>query len=64
MKSALPEKVSFGDKKRPEVLGVLAKKAEDKKKKIKEEKRAAEEARYVLGRIEEESRNICTHAYR
>jgi hypothetical protein len=46
-KAPLPEKISFGDKQRPEVLAVLSKKADEKKKQIEREKAAALEARCV-----------------
>jgi len=54
MKASRPEKVIFGEKQRPEVLQVLAKKADAKKKQIEQERRAAQEARSVLERDERE----------
>jgi hypothetical protein len=44
-KAVLPEKITFGGKQRPEVLGVLASKANEKKRQIEQEKKAAQEAR-------------------
>ena len=48
IKASRPEKVIFGEKQRPEVLQVLAKKADAKKKQIEQDRRAAQEARFVL----------------
>jgi hypothetical protein len=46
-KAVLPEKITFGGKQRPEVLGVLANKAKEKKRQIEQEKQAAHDARCV-----------------
>ena len=46
-KAKLPDKITFGDKQRPEVLAVLSKKADDKKKQMEREKAEAQQARYV-----------------
>ena len=45
--AVLPEKITFGGKQRPEVLGVLASKAKEKKRQIEQEKQAAHDARCV-----------------
>lgn len=45
--AVLPEKITFGSKQRPEVLGVLANKAKEKKRQIEQEKQAVHEARCV-----------------
>jgi len=47
MKAVLPEKVTFGDKQRPEVLGALANKADQKKKQVEKEKKTAQDDRCV-----------------
>jgi len=46
-KAVLPEKITFGGKQHPEVLGVLANKAKEKKRQIEQEKQTAHEARCV-----------------
>lgn len=46
-KAKLPEKITFGDKQRPEVLAVLSKKADEKRKQVELERAEAQKARYV-----------------